>query len=1158
MSTVEYVVIFVGNNDKNQSHWMLWNRLCEIFNNIGHECKWMTHINDVNKNNNDDNEKTIFFVRNHIDNLKLIDSGKVNKNDIIFQKLEQKKTNNNGWDWTSYKTVENLYDEGYNIYGFTNSLEIDNFPEKKRIIEKLNKRIIIIKAGGSSFDSNKIKNCVPVMEKLKKEMNVLMDNKKYIELLEKSKYIINYQEHFQYYEIKDKLKNYAMCPILHTDLEREQKILNENFYNVFISGRFGICDNMTAVEIFGEEIKDICTEDPEEYYEKSIYYLEHPEEQLKYIETIQNKIKKKYNYSTQFDIFLNNINKNIIVSITNNKYFEGCLTLIKSTEQYAYDVTIFYYDLDEILINILKNIKNVTVIDFNNIHSKKFDVEHTKGYFLKTKLLLYCYKNIKKNILYLDSTINLKKNIDNIFEIINNEGFFCIDHSDRSSCVIINYNNFSSNFIEKYSVDHEILKKKQIKSGFFGFNNTKISKKLSEFMFELKEMNIEENYLEPKFLKKNILLFHNENADIITRYNDIVNTYKNNIVSKYYNGDRQDQTILSYLCAKYNLNIYESKIYKYSIDKGSSKNNYNKQNTIDTNIIINKLLNNSSYFYDENSIENEYSRNAYSSCHRMNHIFYDDICFKKMLSIICVTLGKRDFEKYLNYINELEKKYIITLIIIDFSGNLINIINDNKYSNLDIVYLNKKLSLTDSFKESINHVKTEYAMWLNDDDYIINKNFLNIFLENIFKHNDTDIFYGKGYYNNFKTHEKKNAYVNSKIEQNATSSFEECYGMLQPATFFKSNNLNVFNKIYYKNIFDVEFFINCKNKKFKFIDFIISEATINNDTITDNNKYSQLISHVHLLIDNDMKPTDSFFNRLVNSLINENSRLTTSIKLSKNINDELNNFIKNYCNFRTTKTTKQIIKKQLKLNILNKNSEEFNLKYLIESSFLRNNDLNDKKVLILGNGPSCKNINFHEIDKNTITLGMNSAYRYWDTIDWYPDIYVSLDPVVVLDHAENINILLQNKKIKLFFLNDNILNKFPEMKSNDKIIFLSDVHYKFHLFNNGMLTTGAYSIRLIIFMGYYNIDFIGIDCDYINKIKESEELENNKLIIKEEPDTNQNYFFDFYQKKGDVYQIPNVNKDFHLRSVNSVQNDIINMNIDLNINNLTNNKKILL
>ena len=68
-------------------------------------------------------------------------------------------------------------------------------------------------------------------------------------------------------------------------------------------------------------------------------------------------------------------------------------------------------------------------------------------------------------------------------------------------------------------------------------------------------------------------------------------------------------------------------------------------------------------------------------------------------------------------------------------------------------------------------------------------------------------------------------------------------------------------------------------------------------------------------------------------------------------------------------------------------------------------------------------------------------------------------------------------------------------------------------------------------IGYKRIYLIGCDLNYIEQIKESNKKINNKnqefLQMEKTPEKNPNYWFDDYQQKGDIYNIPN-GKEMHL------------------------------
>ena len=330
-----YTKIF-NNNGNRHTNWFLWNRFKDVFETIGYKCEWVELKDLIRKD-----EKRLFITWNEPSGLELYQSGQLTDSDLIFQRLTSLGKGMNDvnwtdnpkkwyieWNWPIYRTVEYLYELGVNIYGFGCPTDINAFPEKKRICEKLKDRIHYITWGSTALNWNQIKNCQPVINNLTEDITFVgskwgkigrgnIDSwKKYIEPFEQ-----DCQYQFKHYggngkkmisdtEMINILQKSKLCPIMHNSACQAEQGLQDRFYTVFLSGRFGICDNLGAINIFGNEIKDICTEDPREYYKKSIYYLQHPKEQTKYIKFIQDKIKKEFNFYRQWEKLLNNIRIN--------------------------------------------------------------------------------------------------------------------------------------------------------------------------------------------------------------------------------------------------------------------------------------------------------------------------------------------------------------------------------------------------------------------------------------------------------------------------------------------------------------------------------------------------------------------------------------------------------------------------------------------------------------------------------------------------------------------------------------------------------------------------------------------------------------------------------------------------------------------------------
>jgi hypothetical protein len=192
-------------------------------------------------------------------------------------------------------------------------------------------------------------------------------------------------------------------------------------------------------------------------------------------------------------------------------------------------------------------------------------------------------------------------------------------------------------------------------------------------------------------------------------------------------------------------------------------------------------------------------------------------------------------------------------------------------------------------------------------------------------------------------------------------------------------------------------------------------------------------------------------------------------------------------------------------------------------------NIHNKTVILLGNGPSAKDVDFKKLSFPTI--GMNVAYRYWEKIDWYPDIYCCLDVELIKSHFNNILHMIQQNKCHHYFLR----KKFKDLcKENNIDIIQTNIYYleemEHILFeSNKHITTGAYSLRFALFLGYTDIRLIGIDSNYVNFVTNSKKKNTIKTSTALEITENAasvNYFYSDYQKKGDVYNIPNVDKQF--------------------------------
>lgn len=186
--------------------------------------------------------------------------------------------------------------------------------------------------------------------------------------------------------------------------------------------------------------------------------------------------------------------------------------------------------------------------------------------------------------------------------------------------------------------------------------------------------------------------------------------------------------------------------------------------------------------------------------------------------------------------------------------------------------------------------------------------------------------------------------------------------------------------------------------------------------------------------------------------------------------------------------------------------------------------LKKKPILIIGNGKSASQIDWVWLCKNKDkidTFGINSAYKMYEKLKFYPTYYANLDSVVIKSHSDKLQALLNKQKINKCFYLDNV--KFNE----------NDTYYRLHKVRPGWkglsksnldfhswANTGSDCVQLAIMLGYREIYIIGVD-GYVEKIKESSVTQRKTLTIRETPKDNPNYWFNEYQEKGDEYNVPN-------------------------------------
>jgi glycosyltransferase involved in cell wall biosynthesis len=194
-----------------------------------------------------------------------------------------------------------------------------------------------------------------------------------------------------------------------------------------------------------------------------------------------------------------------------------------------------------------------------------------------------------------------------------------------------------------------------------------------------------------------------------------------------------------------------------------------------------------------------------------------------------------------------------------------------------------------------------------------------------------------------------------------------------------------------------------------------------------------------------------------------------------------------------------------------------------------------KVCAILGNGPTLADVPFAELE-GTDCLGMNAAYRYWKSVDWYPALYCCLDTVVGMSHKEAILDLVRHRRrygIRQFLLRRNLFDWLAEQGATDGVVCFDLIRQGFEPLHPEPVTTGSHSLAWTATIGYDRLIVAGVDCNYVEQVDGAEKKADSTLEITSEAE-NPNYFFSDYQKVGDKFNIPNPNADLHIRSWRNV------------------------
>ena len=314
-------------------------RFNEVLSFLGYGVRWV-NIEEVDPTT----KNRIFICWDQPNSHTLVQEGHYKSGDIILQKVTalvpaykshahlnwggtKESTTNflRSIDWSAYQMIQNLLDDDINIYGFGCKTAYREFPKKFTLVTKLlnNNRLFYHPWGPCLYDKKDLDSATPITNGfefdigyvgsiwgIKGRGNVDTIKDFLIPLLENKKCAlggrgtpigaVTDEQH------KHILKSSKLCPIVNALIWNTEKGIQDRFWTVFASGRFGVVDNEGVYDFFDKD-EVVCSTDPEGFIEKSEYYLRNPEKQLPYIEKVLSRIKSEYNWYNTWSTIMNNI-----------------------------------------------------------------------------------------------------------------------------------------------------------------------------------------------------------------------------------------------------------------------------------------------------------------------------------------------------------------------------------------------------------------------------------------------------------------------------------------------------------------------------------------------------------------------------------------------------------------------------------------------------------------------------------------------------------------------------------------------------------------------------------------------------------------------------------------------------------------------------------
>lgn len=274
----------------------------------------------------------------------------------------------------------------------------------------------------------------------------------------------------------------------------------------------------------------------------------------------------------------------VVVTAFDEKFYESGLTLISQLKEYAgQTVSIIIYDVGLLPTQrkLINNIEGVNILSLPREESDYFEGYFShRSYGFKSFAAWQVSLLVKSEslVLWMDAGIAPIKEMNPIWNIIETQDVFFVDHDDKSFWPFYNISFVSPESALALSASNVELMAPHIRAGLFGFKAGGRYEKLihEAYEYSLNSIILNGDKHPERTTSQSTHAASKLRASIDLDPNEIAQMSINSLRYAYgYYGHRHDQSIISVLASRYNAPIQSAKRFCFADDLSS---NISKQN----------------------------------------------------------------------------------------------------------------------------------------------------------------------------------------------------------------------------------------------------------------------------------------------------------------------------------------------------------------------------------------------------------------------------------------------------------------------------------------------------------------------------------------------------------------------------------------------------